>query len=96
MHSIDIKNIQWPAKKLSIGDVLSERIVYQVGTEYCLSGVRFKVSSIIEEKNTNSYIISISTQGNSVEEKVWKVIKNPSKMVEIEYDIDAKAYPDKI
>lgn len=93
MHRVDIKNIQWPARKLSIGDALDNRIVYQVGTEYSIPGGRSKISSITEDKENNSYLVCVQSLDDSEEELPWKVIKDPSKTVEIEYDLSHKAYP---
>lgn len=96
MHRVNAKKIQWPARRIAIGDTISERIIYRVGTQQDLGKMIVKISSIVEDEQNNSYIISVSTLDNPEEEMVWKTIKNPSKMVEIEYDIDSDAYPEKV
>lgn len=104
-NSIDSSKINWPVRKLTIGDgyrtdkngnqFAGERLVFQVGTP---RDSKYEVTSISEDTNEStgakSYVICVNHPAIENAEVVWKVLENVTKMVEREYDVSKEAYPD--
>lgn len=95
---IDIEKVNWPVRKISIGDIVSDRLVFQVGSTVSAGkGYSANVTSIVEEIDIDtgkkSYIVCVNHPIDNNVEVIWKVVENITKMVEKEYDVSKKSYP---
>lgn len=91
-NSIDSDIVTWPARRLAIGDSLdNNRLVYQIGQNVLPN---IKVVAIYEDRAENTYMICVNHPNIENAEVPWKVIRNPSQTVEIEYDVSKEAHPD--